>query len=439
MRSKEILAALAAATTALAFSGISQAQPVDPGAQPVQPGAAAPGPSVTIPLSGNQAPSAAATPAVTGQDQPVPSKAPAGEPAEPKPLPIHGSILLIDQSATGNSMGIGKDYQSANPVYELWFSFRPRYYLYEDDFNALNVNLRMDIYHELTNSDSTTRKNESSFGDIWINASYARTLVKSGDWVTKVSTGPRILLPTSKDSYMAGKYLTAGWGVGAEQGVPFAGKGSTWFPGATFRGSAYYTHHFYRATTATNENLNQARQDSGGRSFMSDQLSGAVTAKHQVLAAVVADVSVHEKVTLGLSYIWILQWAHSFDKATISNVLTGPVQPAGVSDPTTFRVLPWFLANVDYDLMPEVTLGVGYYNLANQVGPDGQRRNPLWSPDARFFFDITANLDEIYSTLSGHREKQAAPQQAATPTKTAGNHAAAQDARMRTLQTMNSF
>jgi hypothetical protein len=41
-------------------------------------------------------------------------------------------------------------------------------------------------------------------------------------------------------------------------------------------------------------------------------------------------------------------------------------------------------------------VGVGYYNQTGQIGPDGQRRSPLWSPDARVFLTVTGNLDVIF-------------------------------------------
>jgi hypothetical protein len=157
------------------------------------------------------------------------------------------------------------------------------------------------------------------------------------------------------------------------------------------------------------------------------------------LAAVSGDLPISEKLTFGLTYIWILQWTNKFSDTAISNVSTGVVNPARIADPSTFRFLPLFLTNLDYDIVPEFTLGLGYYNLANQVGLDGKHRDPLWSPDARFFFDITANLDEIYTTLSGNRNKQD-PAQASNPKQTASaNHAAAQQARFSTLQNLSRF
>jgi hypothetical protein len=61
----------------------------------------------------------------------------------------------------------------------------------------------------------------------------------------------------------------------------------------------------------------------------------------------------------------------------------------------------------DYDLIDEMSLALGYYNLATELAPNGQRRgiiggdNIWWSPDARFFFTVTANLDAIYLRAAG--------------------------------------
>jgi hypothetical protein len=71
------------------------------------------------------------------------------------------------------------------------------------------------------------------------------------------------------------------------------------------------------------------------------------------------------------------------------------------------------MASLDYELMDELSLGVGYYNLANEIAPNGTRRGlfssetVLWSPDARVFFDLTANLDQIYERATGAKSKKA--------------------------------
>ena len=69
-------------------------------------------------------------------------------------------------------------------------------------------------------------------------------------------------------------------------------------------------------------------------------------------------------------------------------------------------------------LIDELALSVGYYNLTNAIAQDGQPRtlfggeNIWWSPDARFSFTVTANLDVLYDDLTRHTAAPA-PQAAA--------------------------
>ena len=68
-------------------------------------------------------------------------------PAEPLPT------LLLAPSVSTETIGIGKDYQSRHPSYQIWVSFRPRYYFYESDTESFNVNGKKmvdaeDAYHK---------------------------------------------------------------------------------------------------------------------------------------------------------------------------------------------------------------------------------------------------------------------------------------------------
>ena len=55
------------------------------------------------------------------------------EDAPQKRLPWRGSTLLFDQSVTTQTVGVGQDYQSRNDLYEWWFAFKPRYFLFEKE------------------------------------------------------------------------------------------------------------------------------------------------------------------------------------------------------------------------------------------------------------------------------------------------------------------
>lgn len=47
-------------------------------------------------------------------------------------------------------------------------------------------------------------------------------------------------------------------------------------------------------------------------------------------------------------------------------------------------------------VLDALALTAGYVNLANQIGPDGQRRSMFYSPNARFYLTATAFLDQIF-------------------------------------------
>jgi hypothetical protein len=55
---------------------------------------------------------------------------------------------------------------------------------------------------------------------------------------------------------------------------------------------------------------------------------------------------------------------------------TGCVEPLRVDDPQTYRLNTWMLGSLDYEATDELSVSLGYYNLSNQIGPDGQRRSP---------------------------------------------------------------
>lgn len=421
----------AAATLTLAFGALAQPGAA-PGADPGGPaGPATPSDSaVSVGLS-----TEGAGAAVTGVpvDEGVSEEDEAAEEKKPEKLAWRGTQFVFDQSATTQSIGLGDDYISDNPTYEMNFSFRPRYYVYDADDHSVNFNAVLELTQELTNSDYTTRENELLFGNIMLNASYGYIAYKNNDGVvTQLSVGPRVVFPTSKAAWRSGQRLQIGGGLGLTQAFPVAGAKSSWFPSAAVTGSAYYMKPLQKSTTGENEDFERERQDINAQSIASNQISAGARVNHQVTAMTAASLDVTPKFHLTGSYVWVMQWAYSFDETEVQPAGVGglTVTPDEYDDATNFRVLPWFLVSADYDLLPEVGLSAGYYNVTNQLGPDGTRRNPLWSPEARVFFDITANLDQIYMRLSGSGDEKAAKRATAR---------ARQEARAKSIQTASSY
>jgi opacity protein-like surface antigen len=405
MRSKFLVMAVAAATTLASAAAFAQGeQPPAPAPAPAPAAPVAPVLSGTLGSGGAQV-----TPGTTqpGQDTAKKPEAKTEEKKEKK-LPWHGTTFLWSQYANTQAVGLGSDYQSSNPLYAWWLVLSPRYYLLEDEKQAFVLRARLDLTLEMTNSDSTTRRAEPEFGNIWLLALYSRTLYEDGGWRSRVTTGPRVLVPTSKPAWNSGTRLMPGWQLSASQSIPLAGKGKKWFPGFDLGALAAYAKYINNSTTAYNSDFARERMDTEGRVFVSHQIGGAAMTNHMMLTAATMDLHIHELATLSIMQYWIMSWKYDQPKNPQIQTTTGTANVQTVQDPQKFQVLTWFYPILDLDVADEISLGVGYYNLANQIGPDGKRRNMLWSPDAVVLFDITANLDAIYSDIASSKEKKAA-------------------------------
>ncbi|HMI86104.1 MAG TPA: hypothetical protein VK550_18545 [Polyangiaceae bacterium] len=335
-------------------------------------------------------------------------RAAGAEETEQKRAPWRGSTLLFDQSVTTQTLGLGQDYQSRNDLYEWWFAFKPRYFLLDNEKEALSVNLWMNLYLEFTNSDTTTTRREPVIGPTTLWASYAYTFYEQNGYRTAVSVGPWLTLPTDRAARNAGQLFGLGATGSATQSLPLARPGATALTSMRLGISTIFVHPFNWATTPVNGDIEQLRQDVAGRSIVSDQLRPGMNVANSLTLLFTTGVQLLPRLGFGVSYVLANSWTYAPKDVPICTVQPTCTEPASIGEPASFRVRTWALASLDYDAFDEMTVSLGYYNLTSQLGPDGQRRNPLYSPDARFFLTLTGNLDVIYDRLTT-RTKPAPP------------------------------
>lgn len=410
-----------AATTVL-FANTSFAQgeepqpPPPPEPAPTEPPPAEPPPATPPPA---EPPPAAAPPPAAGisfgastAPQADTGKKPgqAGAPAKkPEKLKWRGTGLVWGHGVSTETVGIGQDIQTRNPTYEMSFNLRPRWYFYDDEVQNISVRGDLGVFKEFTNSDSTTRRGEWSFTDFRVQGAYGRDLAKDGDYKTDLRLRfPTIDLPTSKVSANNGRYFQLGGSVGVGQQIPLAGGDQELFPTASGAVSVGYQHWFSRATTPTNNELDRVRMDPDGRSVPTDQLSAGAFAEHTVPIRFEAAVQIHERVAWHNGLGWSLFWKYKFNESQeICNVATGCVQPERVEEPKRFGVNTLFTSEISVDITKELGVALAYENLSPQLGPDSQRRNIFYSPEARFFLGASLALDELYKTASGGQAAKA--------------------------------
>jgi hypothetical protein len=320
--------------------------------------------------------------------------------------PLRQSVLIFDQSTTTQTLDVGSKPLSYVALYELWLSLRPRYSF--DEHWSLRA--RLDYTKELTNAQTTTYRNEDVFGDIWTDLVYQTKLDQL--WRdTKAALGVRAIWPTSKISQANSTYVSLGARGGIEHKFQINGENAELFNNFHVGMSFVYLHPFTAAQTATAfGQFALVGQDEGAHVINIDQITGQTLPEHIVWGVLDTGLQISPRVSLTADFIAINEWHYS-PKTNVSVVGAGglPIRVPPSAGDNQFVQNLWFVANVDYALFDEVEFGIGYYNLANAIAPNGQGRtafgsdNVWWSPDARFFFDITANLDVLFDDATGHK------------------------------------
>lgn len=391
-------------------------------------GAATPGaapPAAGAPAAG-AAPSAAAP---VGSEADTGSK-PTQRPApKPRKLKWRGTTLEWDNDASAETVGLGQSYLSRDPYYDMQFTLRPRYYIYDD--SAANVatigsavaaaratkttiSLRgvFGGLREFTNSDTTTQQGEWTLTDWEVYAALQHQLFKSGDFVTNVSVDlPELTFPTSKVSMDSGEILGLGALVSLSQQLPILGSKSDAFQAVSLEVAAGYKHTFSEATTPTNSSLAYVRMNPDGVAVPTDQLNGSAFAEHEAKFSVLADIQITSRIDWANELSWRPIWRYTFGQASICNVVTtGCVTPSQINNPSNFDVTTLFQSEVDVRLLDQLGIGVGYENLTAQRAPNSTRRGIFYSPDALVYLSVVGYLDEIYKAATAPKTS---PQQSA--------------------------
>lgn len=330
-------------------------------------------------------------------------------------LPWRESLLRWDQSASGTTVGVGQDYQSRNPSYEMTLVLAPRYYLYEDERQTLGLRAELGLFREFTNSDRTTRRGEWSFLDTALLAAYSRELYGRDEVRTKLLVrAPVLMLPTSRasgagGSARSGTFFGLGAAAGLAQTLPLLGTDASTLRTVTFIGTVGYDHNFTRATEAVAPDLQRVRMTPEGRTTPGDQLNGAALAQHQLTLGLLVDTALSERVGFTSALLWRPVWKYGFEDSECIRIQNDCVTPDRVDEPTRYGVVTLFSAEVSVRPFPELTVAFGYVNATLQLGPSGERRNLFYSPDARFYVSAITYLDELYLTVSGQREETTGP------------------------------
>lgn len=320
--------------------------------------------------------------------------------AEKRP-PYRGSFFFWDNTVSAETVGVGDDVQSSNPTYTMGFGTKARYYLSDEPGSRLSLRGDIGLYRELTNSDSTTDRGETSFSDAELALDYTRRIWGASD-ADGVMLGVRpltLVLPTSKASWSSGRYFAPGVVVGLTHVTPLLKGRFEPELGSSASLAVGYKRWFARATVPTNPSLQLERLTPDGRTVPGDQLSGSSLTRDQLSFLARWSLGIGKRVSLSTDFGLQPSWKYDVaDEVEVCGVIDTGCATVGVSEDDSRYVLrTLFGVELGVELVTSLSLAVGYSNLANQLGPDGRRRGMFYSPDASFFAALAFTPDELLS------------------------------------------
>ena len=383
--------------------------PGDANAQPPAP------PPVALPtyLSGQTTTTLAIAPqpGATTPDDVVPgNKAPAR-------VRWRGTNVSWNHAVTTTAVGIGRDnIGSESEQYTQGLSLALNYFIIEPKDSegkprgySLRVATSLAFDVELTNSDITNTKREPQMRDMPLSFVLAKPLWKSAneEWSLATALNGSFIFPTSPFSRGQGVYLTTSPRASLFLTVPLRGKDAPFLKNMFVGMGGRYDHRFTRATVPTNPDLERPRQATTGNVFLSDQLTGASMDSNGLRWSAFAFLSekvlggdLWASVGVGMIYQFLNQFGTTANGCDVI-IATGCTKALRYDDPATTRVLTNFGVSVNYFPTAEFGFGLGYDNFAGQIGPNGQRRNFFYSPDAQFSASVIISPDAIYERLTG--------------------------------------
>jgi hypothetical protein len=310
--------------------------------------------------------------------------------AHSAPRPFVGSSLYLTNSVTTGTVFRGQQ-QYYDPTVEASVWLLPRYAINE----AFQLRGRLIVSYELTNSDTSTYKNEPLLSDASVQLFYRKIPLLPGG--IKPAVALNLSVPTSKTSRSRTMVVTPG--ATLQLSRPFEkilhGDGQ-------LLGTLTYSHPFYRSENpeVVDPRAPGAFQCLGGNGCQ-DLASGTMNPSDILSYSLLFEMS-WGPWNPAIYYSGASQWAYHPPEAT--NPVDGT--PIGRPDgfvPTTVRQTHYFSTWLDYDFNPWLTGEVGFWNAISALDASGQHANLIFSryQDTRVYLGASIQLDNLVQAIQG--------------------------------------
>lgn len=309
--------------------------------------------------------------------------------ASPKARPFAGSQIFAQTSMSTATVFKGQQ-QSSNPTIDTALFLQPRYALSE----AFQLRGRLVFNYELTNSDTTTTRNEPRFSDTALQLFYRKIPEILGG--IKPMVALNLGIPTSPESRARTMVVAPGATLQLTKAVEHVLGGEL-----TFLASTTYTHPLYQSVTPSRRDSAPYAFSCAGGTTCQDQVSGSFNPSDSLSYSLLV-AGEWGKWSPALFYLGASQWA--YQGKTPTNPVDGtPVESAQGFEPTNVRQSSYFSAWLDYNANSWLTAEVGYSLFRSVLDSDGTYGNPFFAryQDMRVYLGANFNIDNLVKQLQG--------------------------------------
>jgi hypothetical protein len=303
-------------------------------------------------------------------------------PEEKKPLPIHGTQITYGPSATAYTFDQGAELHY-NPTVGHRLGILPEYH-FNDLFFA---RAKFWLSQELTQSDTTTYKNEVELSDLWLD--FGTEGFTESHTGIKLSGEVRVTLPTSKTSQSIGRIMTVG---------PLASVSKKFdvLKGLTFGYVGRFTYRFNQFTTGQYQTPYLAScGDPRGATCADFYSSGLRSVNYDVTHGLVASFMPHEKVSLDV-VLW-LQHAWLYPLAPAQSQFLGSQGLTNTG--TNVRNTTVFYLSGSYQLTKVFGLTLGAFTFTGEPTTDGNYLNPFFNRYTTLYLEAGVDVEAVAASL----------------------------------------
>ncbi len=284
-----------------------------------------------------------------------------------------------------------------NPYYAMSLSLRPRWY-FTDQFS---VRARMDIEHELTESDVTTQSHETRISDVFLDLVYT-SIFTVPQLDIQLDAGLRIQIPTSLLSQAETQYLAAGPDLRLTRSFDV-------LDGLVLSYQFRYLKYVNRFSTVQREVCPYGQPASAGELAESGALAvsshcqlGQAARSHGFFNLAMVRLDFLRGTSLPMNLMIAAQFM---------NFLTYGLPEAGVDvagrerpvtplhDAQNHQAAIWYVVALGMELTPWMSATLGASSISPQLRPDSTYTAPFFNRYTNIYMNLTFDIERFVVAL----------------------------------------